>query len=215
MTTSNLFTVHDVMIDSSIQFIDVADLRRLKGRNIFKVDINKLQAKIQQQYPQVAELRVMRELPDRIKVLAKKRDILFQTMWKGKMLLVDAEGVAMYYTLKAVDLPLVQGLLGPQAKVSSGYPINVKSLGLVLGIIHNLKAHPHTAGLKVTSMDITNLAKINVVFSVGLRIILDEDQYGLKLGMLEMLMAQRKIDFVRVKYIDLRFHEPVLGENNV
>src|SRR5258708_5029325 len=73
LTTSPLFAVRDVLIDTSIQFIDVDQLRRLKGQNIFKVDIAKLHARIKAQYPQISQLRVMRQLPDRIKVLAKKR----------------------------------------------------------------------------------------------------------------------------------------------
>src|SRR5690348_777953 len=88
LTDSELFRVQDVLIDKSIQFIDVAELRRLKGRNIFKVDIAKLQTKIKAQYPQIAELRVIRELPDRVKVLAKKREGLFQIAVRGKYLLV-------------------------------------------------------------------------------------------------------------------------------
>ena len=35
-----------------------------------------------------------------------------------------------------------------------------------------------------------------------------------KLAVLDMLLAQKKIDFNTDKYVDLRFNEPVLGENN-
>ena len=122
MTASELFAVQEVVVDSSIQFIDVSDLRRLKGRNIFKVDIAQLQAKIKAQYPQIAQLRVIKELPNRIKVLAQKRDALFQTPWRGKILLVDGKGVAMYYISGSVDLPVVQGALLGHTKVILGTP---------------------------------------------------------------------------------------------
>ena len=38
LTTSPLFEVKDVMIDRSIQFIDLRVLKQLKGSNIFKID---------------------------------------------------------------------------------------------------------------------------------------------------------------------------------
>ena len=212
LTASDLFEVRDVLIDRSIQFIDVADLRRLKGRNMFKVDIAKLQGRIKAQYPQIAELRVIREFPDRIKVLAKKRQGLFQVPHKGKFLLVDTEGVAMYYTPALLNLPMVQGALG-NIKVVQGAPLTSKNTGLAVAILQGFKAHLRTARLKVTSLDLRNLSKIDVTLAEALHIILDQDNYPTKLDMLDMLLAQRKIDFAQVKYIDLRFNEPVLGAN--
>src|SRR5471030_2038553 len=76
LTSSPLFEVKDVMIDKSIQFIDLRALKDLKGANIFKIDIGKIDRQVAQQYPYIAELRVLRQLPDRILVLAKKREPL-------------------------------------------------------------------------------------------------------------------------------------------
>lgn len=211
LTGSDLFTVRDVVIDRSIQFIDVSELRRLKGRNIFKVDLGQLQARIKSQYPQIAQLQVMRELPDRIKVLAKKRDALFQCPWKGKTLLVDAEGVAMYYVSGAVDLPIVQGALVSRPRVLLGAPLTVKPVSVAAQVIRAFRSHPHTAGLKILSVDVENLSKITVALAAGPQVILDVENYAAKLDLLEMMVAQKKVDLTRVKYVDLRFNEPVLG----
>lgn len=212
LTTSRLFVVRDVTIDASLQFIDMADLQRLKGRNIFKIDIKRLQNRIKTQHPQISQLRVTRELPDRIKISAKKREALFQTFFKGKTLLVDAEGVAMYYISGVLDLPTVQGALSPSSRVVLSASLPQSSAALAASIIRGLKSRPHTARLKIVSLDVSNLSKIDVVLA-GLHVILDQENYSSKLDMLEMLLAQRKIDFAQVKYVDLRFNEPVLGEN--
>lgn len=211
MMSSPLFTVQDVLIDSSIQFIDVAELRRLKGRNIFKVDINKLQARIQAQYPQISQLRVVREFPDRIKVLAKKREPVFQVPLKGKFLLVDVEGVAMYFSPKPFDLPVVTGALGGQTKIVPGAPLTSKNVAWAVDLLRGFKQRRHTAPIKVTSIDMTSLNKIDIILSQTMHLIIDQDDTAATLDTLDMLAAQRKIDYKKVKYIDLRFNEPVLG----
>ncbi len=211
MTSSPLFAVNDILIESSIQFIDVAELRRLKGRNIFKVDINKLSSRIQSQYPQISQLRVVREFPDRIKVLAKKREALFQLPYKGKFLLVDGEGVAMYYVPKIVDLPLVQGAMGASTKVVLGAALPSKNVTWAAALLRGFKERPQTARIKVTSVDMASLNKIDVLLSQTMHLIIDQDNFSAKLDTLAMLAAQRKIDYTKVKYIDLRFNEPVLG----
>ena len=98
---SPLFEIKDVMIDRSIQFIDLHVIlrRTLKGSNIFKIDINKIDRQIAQRYPYIAQLRVVRQLPNRILILAKKREPLMQIYFRQKYLILDAEGVALYYTL--------------------------------------------------------------------------------------------------------------------
>ena len=213
LTSSALFTVRDVLIDTSIQFIDVDQMRRLKGRNIFSVDIKRLENRIRAQYPQIAQLRVMRELPDRIKVLAKKREAVFQIPWKGKFLLVDGSGVAMYNTPVAVDLPMVVGAMQDKAKVVLGAALTDKPVGTALQVIRGFKSRPHTSRLKITSVDVYNPSRIDVALGDTLHVILEQEKYNIKLNMLEMLVTQRKIDFSKVKYIDLRFNEPVLGDN--
>lgn len=214
LTESDIFTVHDVVIDKSIQFIDVAELKRLKGHNIFKVDIARLQAKIKAQYPQIAQLQVMRELPDRIKVLAKKRDVIFQAVVHGKSLLVDTEGVGMYFSKEAVDVPLVIGLVSQSAKIVLGAPLAAKSTGLAVTLIRTFKARPVLSGLKVVSLDISNLSKIEITLAQGVHIILDQDNYAAKLDLLAAMLEQKKIMLAQLKYLDLRFNEPVLKEND-
>src|ERR1700689_29081 len=104
LTSSPLFEIKEVMIDRSIQFIDQRSLKDLKGQNIFKVDINKVDSQIAARYPYIAQLRVVRQLPDRILVLDKKREPLMQIYFKKKYLTLDTEGVALYYTLQPMPL---------------------------------------------------------------------------------------------------------------
>lgn len=210
---SELFIVRDVFVERSIEFIDKNQLLALKGKNIFTLDINKLHRRIRAQYPQISQLHIVKVLPDHIKILAKKRDALFAYVMKGKYLLVDKEGVAMYYVDKSVDLPVLIGPSGVPLKITLGAKFTPGFVSDALNIINAMKAHPQVARFKLVEMDLSNLSRYAISFTGGFKVLMDKENYSLKLDMLEMLLGQRKIDFNTAKYIDLRFNEPVLGEN--
>ena len=210
---NDLFAVHDVYVERSIEFIDRSQLIALKGKNIFTVDLVKMHRRIKNQYPQIAQLHIVKELPDHIKILAKKRDPVFAFVLKGKYLLVDQGAVAMYYVDKPGDLPIVYGNAGTSMKVRLGTNMKAASIMDALTIINAFKAHPHIARFKLLTIDLSNVSRYTISCAGGFKVLLDKENYAAKLAMLEMLLAQRKIDFNTAKYVDLRFNEPVLGEN--
>ena len=210
LTASPLFSVKDVLVDTSIQFIDPQDLRGLRGRNIFKVDVRKVHSRLSAQYPQIAELRVIRQFPDRIKVLAKKRDLLAQARWKNKFLLVDTDGVALFAVgAPQPALPVINGVSWPPRVILGLVPAS-RSLRGIVYILNEFKRHARTARLKVTAIDGSNPSKIEFTLEGGIRIILDQDNFPLKVQKLDTLLAQ-KLVWGRVQYIDLRFNEPVIA----
>jgi cell division septal protein FtsQ len=214
LTTSPMFEVKNVLIDSSIQFIDVRSLKQLKGRNIFKVDINKVERQIARDYPYIAQLRVVREFPDRIKVLAKKRDPLMQMSVKGKVLLVDTEGVALFYVAKPVALPHVKGISLDKSRIILGAPLSHQALGKVVEILNLFKKSPFLSKWHINEVDAGNLSKIDLTINSNMHVIVDSDNTESKIGLLQMMIVQNKVDLTQVKYIDVRFKEPVIGANS-
>lgn len=208
-----MFNVKEVMVDQSISFIDHSPLKELKGQNIFSIDLTKLHKQISNQYPQIAQLRVVRIMPDTIKVLAKKRDILLQLQVRNKFLIVDTEGVTMFYTATPVPFPVIKGLPLDKIKIVLGTPSNVKELNLVVELLKQLKMHPNTSHLKVLTIDAGNLSKIQMMVMPNIQIIIDQDQLTDKVDMLEILFQNGKINWSQVKYIDIRFKEPIIKEN--
>ena len=210
---NELFTVHDIFVEKSIEFIDRNQLLVLKGRNIFTVDLVKMHRRIKAQYPQIAQLHIVKELPDHVKILAKKRDAVFAFVLKGKFLLVDKEMVAMYYVDRPGDLPMVYGPVGTGFRITLGAAITAGYVSDALNIINAFRAHPQIARFKLTDIDLSNVSRYSISCVGGFKVLLDKENYAVKLDILETLLAQRKIDFNTAKYVDLRFNEPVLGEN--
>ncbi len=213
LMTAPMFDIKDVLVDQSISFIDHRPLRGLKGQNIFSIDLVKLHWQIANQYSQISQLRVVRELPDTIKILAKKRDILLQVAAHNKFLIVDTEGVTMFYTPSPVTFPLVKGISLERSKIILGSPSTSKELNLVVELLQELKSHPNTSRLKVISIDAGNLSKIQLLVMPNIQIIIDQDALTAKVAMLEILFQNGKINWSLVKYIDIRFKEPIINEN--
>ena len=46
----------------------------------------------------------------------------------------------------------------------------------------------------------------------NLKIIMDEDDLDHELKMLSLVLSQAKVDANNIKYIDMRFKEPILGK---
>ena len=213
LTTAPMFNVKEVMWDQSISFMDPKPLNELKGQNIFRVDLVKLHQRISNKYPQISQLSVVRQLPDRIEVLAKKRDILLQLVAHNKFLIVDTEGVTMFYTGSPVPFPVVRGIPIEKSRIVLGAPSTSKELNLVVDLLRQLKSHPHTSRLRVMSIEAGNLSKIQLLVMPNIQIIIDQDSLAAKVDMLEILFQNGKINWGQVKYIDIRFKEPIINEN--
>jgi cell division septal protein FtsQ len=213
LTSSPLFEVKDVMIDRSIQFIDLRSLKDLKGNNIFKVDINKVDRQISESYPYIAQLRVVRQLPDRILILAKKREPLLQIYFKKKYLLLDTEGVALYYTLQPAALPMVYGIPLERDGLFLGGHIQGPEVVKAVKILDMFKTSPFLKRWRIHTVQVANLSKIDLLVGENMHVILDQDDTQDKIELLQMLISANKIDLNQVKYIDLRFKEPVIANN--
>ena len=213
LNNAPMFNVKDVKVDQSISFIDHRPLTQLKGQNIFSVDLVKLHRLIASQYPQISQLRVVRQMPDTIMVLAKKRDILLQVQVRNKFLIVDTEGVTMFYTAVPLAFPIIKGISLDKVKITLGTTPNIKEVNLVVDLIKLLKSHPNTSRLRIVSIDAGNLSKIQLLVMPNIQIMIDQEQLSDKVDMLEILFQNGKINWSQVKYIDIRFKEPIIKEN--
>jgi cell division septal protein FtsQ len=213
LTNSPLFEIKDVMVDRSIGFIDMRSLKDLKGNNIFKIDIKKVDHQITERYPYIAQLRVVRQLPDRILILAKKREPLMQIYFKKKYLVLDAEGVALYYTVQPSSLPQVYGIPIERDWLFLGGHVHGPELSKVVDILNIFKTSPYLRRWRIHAVQAGNLSKIDLFVGENMHVILDQDDTQDKIEVLEMLISANKIDLNKVKYIDLRFKEPVIANN--
>ncbi|MCK5081648.1 MAG: cell division protein FtsQ, partial [Candidatus Omnitrophica bacterium] len=60
--------------------------------------------------------------------------------------------------------------------------------------------------------NVENLSKIQFTLSNGLVIILDRNNIDRRIKVLGVVLSQGKLDMKQVKYVDLRFKEPIIGK---
>lgn len=208
---SPFFRIKEVVRSPSLQFINSRHLARLEGQNIFLVDLKGVQDRLQAEYPQADRLRIYRQFPDKIFIMAKKREP-FAWMNAGQAdVLLDKEGVVLMRDNESagLQLPLIQGVQSQGAV--PGQPVQGKEVGMALDILKAMGEHEVLADYPVSSIDVSNLSRIDFRLANDLNIIIDRDRTRQKLNKLGVLLVQGQLDVKSIQYIDLRFKEPVLG----
>ena len=186
---------------------------RFKGKSIFDVDVESLQTRLRSQYPQVAYLKVVKRFPDQLIVLAKKRNPVAHVSANGRDYIIDADGVVISHSGdQDSNLPVIRGLRLDRDPVRVGFKLKSQNLPVALKILNTYRAMPIFNAYPVQRVELENLSKIHLVIVRNLGIIVDKDRIQDKLKILELIFTQGKLDLSAVKYIDLRFNEPVLGK---
>jgi len=224
LSTSDYFTIKDVITRES----NIVDLSFLLDKNIFSVDLGKEAGYILETFPNYNKIRLIRVLPNRIFVdFIKRKPVALVKLYRYFAL--DKEGVLFYGSdePQELELPLILGLetkiFGPRP----GKKYNIKEILLALNIIREGKrnrvlkdykikrinvANPTTASILITltpkTPDYTSIQTIRGL--EGLEVRLGEDNIKNKIIILAGLLGQAKNELANIKYIDLRFKEPVI-----
>ncbi len=212
--TSDYFKVKVVMIDPSLQFIDKRELAGIKGRNIFKINIVDLQRKLSFRYPQVADIKVVRHFPDQIWVVARKRSPVVQTSLGNRTVTLDDKGIVLSSNDKLNGrLPLLKGIRMSKRGSVLGLPLTDDlNLQVALEVLHKYRLSSSRKFFTLNEIDVDNLSKINLYLSNNLKIILDGERVEQKMRTLDVVLSQAQLNLSEVNYIDLRFHDPIIGK---
>ena len=207
------FKVRSVTIDPSLQFINKRDFRSLMGKNIFTVDLKAVQRKLSYKYPQAAKLKVVKRFPNQVSVLAKQRVPYAQLQIQDKIVVLDREAVILSLEdKKDKNLPDIVGTKLKNPKLVLGMPLKGSDIWLTLKIIKLFSANSSLDPYLIKGVNIENLSKIIFTLSNQLDVIIDRDKIAQKIRVLGIVLAQDRLDLGDVKYIDLRFKEPIIGK---
>jgi hypothetical protein len=113
------------------------------------------------------------------------------------------------------DLPVITGLETKIFGAKSGKKYNVKELGLALDIIKELNNNKALRDYKIKVIDVSNPMNSSVFLEGGLEIKIGQEDLGKRINLLSTLLTNMKNDLKQIKYIDLRFKDPVIKFKNV
>ena len=185
-------------------------LSYLLGESIFNVNLKAAQGKLQAAYPQAAQIRIFRQLPNKIVIDFKERRPLARVSLNGKIAVVSSDGFIMAMTaIGETELPFIAGV-SPSGKIAVGRKIDRKNLRVALEIIMLFEKTPSLKAQRIYKMDVSNLSKINLYLNEKLNAIIDQDDLGRQVNTLGIVLAKANLDLGEILYIDLRFKEPVI-----
>ncbi len=212
-THAEILRVKEIVRAPSLQQVDSQYLDNIVGRNIFAVDLAAIQRRVQSQYPSIDNLRIIRQLPNRILVTAEKREPFAIVVVAKNEVVVDGYGVALEDRAAAFrSLPLIVGVNDASA-ASPGDSLRSRQTGIALKILQTMAEHPYLSRIKVRTMDVTNLSKIVIALEGYGDIMMDRYQIEQKIDQLGILLSQPELDFKNIAYIDLRFKTPISSKS--
>lgn len=224
---SDYFRVKEIMVKDST--IDKDNLSYLKGRNIFAINLKKESQFILDAYPDYTRVDLVRVLPGRLAAnfVSRQPQALIKLY---KYFAVDKDGI-LFNSLGAPEdslLPVITGLetkiFGPKA----GKKYDIKELNLALNIIKELNSNRLMKKCRVKRIDVRDIEEASLFIplvvksnspsalktsgpqEILLEVKIGQDNIKEKIIILAGLLLQTKSDLFNMKYIDLRFKEPVI-----
>ena len=228
LTTSDFFSVKQVVVRNAGISFD-----HLKGKNIFSLDLGSQSRSVFSNCLDCRMVRFSRILPDCIVVdFLKRQPVALVNFYKN--FAVDEQGILFYPALTAeeADLPVIYGLETKIFAPKPGIKYKRPELDLALNIIKEIKANKSLRGLTLKRIDIASpqsagffillpkqvadytLAKPQLEWA-GFEVRVGEGNIRQKIMILGGLIIQARRDWGNIKYIDLRFKEPLIKLNNV
>jgi len=210
---SEYFAIRDIAVDSSLEFLNTAELASLKGKNLFAVNLDAAQKKLQYKYPEISQLKISRRFPDQLLVTAHRRIPMAQIEIKNKQVFLDEDGVILPFTAgEGLELPTIIGVNTEKWSPTPGTQVRGRDLHAALRIIEAFRGEEGLSSYRIRKLDVNNFSKITFYISDKLQIIIDRDKISTRMKMLALVLSQTTENMDTVRYIDLRFQQPILGK---
>ena len=223
LTTSDYFQVKGIVSQGSL----AQDFSYLKGRNIFTLNLPAESLNIARACPDCSRIRMARILPDRIFVeFVRRAPVAFIKLYR--YFAVDEDGVIFYSVTQPLDsgLPVIFGLETKIFGIKAGSRYENKELTLALAIVKETRKNRLLNEYKIQNIYVAGVDNItvqiplfqapdasgvlNVPQNEFLEVKISQGNIRDKIAVMAGLINQEKRNLANIKYIDLRFGEPVI-----
>ncbi len=187
-------------------------LKNYQGRNIFSVDVKAIADRVYAKYPDAKDIRVRRVLPDRLLLAVTLRKPV-ALVSDGRYYPVDKDGVVLPNADASSwqKIPVITGLdLNAGDKV--GRRCDAKGLKVALDLLLAMQRSMFLSEYTVTSIDVSDPRNISFFLEDGLEVKIGRENFRERLKTLLQTLRNPKLIVSRIKYIDLRFKDVVMGQ---
>jgi len=202
------------------------DFSYLIGYNIFALNLENESRHISELYPAYSNIRLIRILPNRLFIsLTQRKPLAYVKLYR--YFCVDKDAVLLDVPGKPEELQLPV-ILGLEAKIfgaRAGKQYN-KELAIALNIIKEFKINSLLKNYRIERIDVASPVNASCFLMPlelpdytkgqapgefrGFEVRIGQDNIRNKIGILQDSFIQLRNDLGNIKYIDLRFKEPVI-----
>ncbi|MBM3249157.1 MAG: FtsQ-type POTRA domain-containing protein [Candidatus Omnitrophica bacterium] len=213
LKNSPYFNIDGMFCSEQDKLSKIEKLLKVKGKNIFSVNLKEVSRVIQEKYPGIFEISVTRVFPNKLRVAFKERIPLAKLSLPNNNFVIDNEAVILKVPEDFDDsvLPVINGSFIAFKDLKTGQKIKSKNLNVALSILEYMSSPGQFKKYKVTELDTANVNKISFMVDSDIQIIVREEDFKEKLKILNSLFDQLSQKVNNIKYIDLRFKDPIIN----
>ncbi len=214
LLNSDYFRVKSVEssgVEKVITYREKEVLEAFLGKNTFKVNLKEVSDMLKKRHPEFKDIIVRRVLPDRLKIDATVTRPVALVM-DHKYVPVDSEGVILYDIDSSTwkKLPLITGFdVSPRERMNRR--CDSMRLKITLGLLAAIEESQLLAEHDLNSIDASNRRNISFYLEDGLEVKIGNERFGERLEVLKKVLRDPKLSLSRMKYVDLRFEDAVIG----
>jgi cell division septal protein FtsQ len=199
------------MDQKSLAAIKIGIMNSYKNKSIFSLDLKAISRVLQTSYPDAKDISVSLALPDKLVVSLKLRRPV-ALVSAEKLYPVDEEGVILPIADTA-SLKWVSVVNGVQIRPNErkAKVITSKNLKAAIDLLRIIKDIRPIVDYGVESVDVKDLSNISFYLRNGVEIRIGSDNFRQRLAVLAKTLKDPRLIVERIKYIDLRFGDAVIG----
>ena len=193
---------------NAVSMISNQVLSLYKGQNIFRIPLKFVARSIQTSYADVKDVTARIALPDRLVVDIKLRRPIALVRNK-KYYPIDEEGFVLPAVAASgviMDLPAIDGI-----DLRYGRKNTSRNLRLAMDLLREIRQAKFMAGLGVISINAADPRNMSFFLKNGLEVKIGSENFKDRLDVLARTLKDPTLIIDRIKYIDVRFEDVVIG----
>lgn len=182
-----------------------------KGTNVFRMNLKGIAQSLGRSYPDTKEITAKIVLPDKLSVIIKFRKPI-AIVKDSKAYPIDEDGFVLpsveVESLK--DLPFIEGVR-IRYDERKGKQSSSKNLRYALELIKEIKKSKSIGGCGVVTIDANDTDELSFTLKNGIEVRIGYENLSERLALLENTLKDERLALDRIKYIDVRFKDVVIG----
>ncbi len=213
IVNSDYFNIKNVVIVNPAVYGQLRTeevLNLVNGKSIFRFDTRMIARQLKRNHPEFKNIIIKRILPDTIEAEIVPRGPI-ALIEAGDYYMIDKKGIVISKEDSTVSgMPIVTGIYFWH-RPKEGKAITSDKLDYVFDIIAVFGSNEKLKKFSIFKIDVSNKKDPSIYLEFGLEIKTGPDDLTEKISKLAVVLNDKKVNLDNLRYIDLRFKDPVLG----